>query len=144
MFLGQYTHTVDPKGRIVLPSSFRESLLDGVVITKGFEKCLFIFPLSEWPMIEEKIKSQSTLKSEFRKLARFFFGGAEKQIPTKKQGRVLIPAYLRDYAELNKDIVILGVSDRIEVWDKDKWTEYEKEGEATYAEAAERLADFGL
>ncbi len=143
MFLGQYTHTLDSKGRIVLPSNFRDSLIDGVVITKGFENCLFIFPISEWPAIEEKINNQSTLKVEFRKLARFFFGGAERQIPTK-QGRILIPLYLRQYADLDKEVVILGVSNRIEVWDKEKWIKYEKEGEATYAEAAERLADLGL
>ncbi len=143
MFLGQYIHTVDPKGRVVLPSDFREPLLDGVVITKGFEECLFIFPLSEWPTIEEKIKAQATLKKEFRKLARFFFGGAAQQMPTK-QGKILIPTYLREYAELKKEVIILGVSNRIEVWDKEKWLKYEKEGEATYAEAAERLADIGM
>lgn len=138
MFYGEYQHTIDEKGRLILPSRFREALADGLMIVKGLEGCLFVFPKSEWLRLEDKISALSLTKRDARKFARFFFSGATEEV-SDKQGRVLVPEHLREYADLKKDIVITGVSNRLEVWAKEKWQSYSKEAAGSYEDIAEDL-----
>lgn len=143
MFLGEFQHTLDGKGRLILPSKFRDALADGLVITKGMEGCLFIFPKSEWPQLEDKVRSLPLTKKDARKFSRFFFAGATEEA-LSKQGRVLIPENLRKYAGLEKDIVVIGVSNRLEIWDKERWAAYSKEAGESYENVAEELTDLGI
>ncbi|HDP69382.1 MAG TPA: transcriptional regulator MraZ [Actinobacteria bacterium] len=138
MFLGEFCHFLDEKGRLILPSKFRDALADGVVITVGMEKCLFVIPKTEWPRWEDKIRSLPLAKKDARKFSRFFFAGASEEDITR-QGRILIPGNLREYANLNKEVVIVGVSDRLEIWSKENWEAYQKEAESSYSDIAEEL-----
>ncbi len=143
MFLGEFQHTIDDKNRLTLPAKFRESFADGLIMTKGFENCLFVFSKAEWPRIEDKIRSLALLKKDARKLSRFFFGGANEDVPDKN-GRVVVPGHLKAFAELDKEIVIVGVSNRLEIWSKANWQRYVAEAGESYEETAEELADLGL
>ncbi len=143
MFLGEFQHTVDDKNRLILPAKFRKLLADGLIVTKGFENCLFVFSKAEWSGIEEKISSMQLLKKDARQVSRFFFGGASEEVPDKN-GRVVIPGHLREYADLRKDVVIVGVSNRLELWSKSNWQKYVAEAEKSYEDTAEELADIGL
>jgi MraZ protein len=107
------------------------------------EKCLFVFSRSEWPHLQGKVQALPFAKKDARQFSRFFFGGATEE-ELDKQGRVLIPEHLRQYAELDRDVVIVGVSNRLEVWDKEKWETYVKEAESSYVDTAEELTDLGL
>ncbi|MGD2278596.1 MAG: division/cell wall cluster transcriptional repressor MraZ [Candidatus Omnitrophota bacterium] len=144
MFYGEYSHTLDKKGRIIIPSKFREVIqemcIEKMYITRGLDECLFMFSESEWKAQEGKFKSLSFTKREARKFNRLFFSGAVEAVPDK-QWRVLLPDYLRSYAKLNRQIVIVGVSNRIEIWDKSKWEEFYKSSKQNYEEIAERLMD---
>ena len=115
---GEYGCVLDVKGRITFPAKLRESLGETFMVTKGLDGCLFVYPMDEWSVLEDKIKNLPMSKS--RNLQRFFFAGAVDVTPDK-QGRVLIPANLRTYADLGKDIVVAGASVRAEIWDKEKW-----------------------
>lgn len=143
MFLGEYQHLVDQKGRVILPAKFREELADGLVVTKGLEECLFVYTLSEWAKQEAKINEMSLMNQSGRAFKRTFFSGASKATPDK-QGRFVVPQNLRDFASLNKDIVIIGTGDYVEIWDKDKWAKYSAEAEAAYSEIAEKLSGLGI
>jgi len=143
VFLGEFQHAVDDKNRLILPAKFREAFADGLIFTKGFENCLFVFSRAEWPRIEEKIRSLQLLKKDSRKLSRFFFGGASEEV-LDKSGRVVIPANLKAFAELEKDVVIVGVSNRLEIWSKANWERYVAEAGRSYEDTAEELADIGL
>ena len=143
MFLGEFQHTIDDKNRLTLPAKFRESFADGLLMTKGFENCLFVFSKVEWPRIEERIRSLQLLRKDARKLSRFFFGGASEDVPDKN-GRIVIPAHLKAFAGLEKDAVVVGVSNRLEIWSKANWEGYAAEAGRSYEEAAEDLADLGL
>jgi MraZ protein len=123
LFLGEFQHSLDAKGRLTLPAKFRDALADGLVVTKGMENCLFVFSRSEWPSLQDKVQSLPMIKKDARKFTRFFFGGAMEE-ELDKQGRVLIPENLRQYAELNREVVIIGVSNRLEVWNKENWEAY--------------------
>jgi len=114
-----------------------------LIITKGFENCLFVFTKAEWPRIEEKIRSFQLLKKDARKLSRFFFGGASEEV-LDKNGRVVVPGHLRDYGQLKKDVVLVGVSNRVEIWSKSNWQGYVEEAGQSYEDTAEELADLGL
>lgn len=120
MLIGEYAHTLDPKGRIIFPAKLRDDLGEHFVIAKGLDGCLCVYPMQEWQRLEEAIKQLPTSKS--RTLQRFFFSGASDAC-SDKQGRVLVPANLREYASLDKDIMIIGASVRVELWDKQKWDE---------------------
>lgn len=140
MFMGEYNHTIDTKGRLIIPSKFREQLGDEFVITKGLDGCLFIYDNTEWAAFEENLKSLPPNKNS-RQLVRFFAAGAAA-VEVDKQGRILIPSNLREFAELEKDVVLAGVASRIEVWNKERW-----EGETAYDnmdDIAEQMADLGL
>lgn len=120
MFYGEYQHTLDQKGRIIIPSKFREELGDSFIITKGLDGCLFVYPTLEWSNIVEKLKALPFTDKDVRAFTRFFFSGAS-ECELDKQGRILIPSNLRDYANLDKDLCIIGVSTKVEIWDRKKW-----------------------
>ncbi len=141
MFMGEYNHTIDAKGRLIIPSRFREQLGSEFVVTKGLDGCLFVYPNEEWARIEEKLKSVPLTAKDARRFSRFFFAGAAS-CELDRQGRILLPQGLREYAGLQKDIVLAGVLSRIEIWDRDRWQNVN-----TYEdmdEAAEYMAELGL
>jgi MraZ protein len=123
MFMGEYNHTIDAKGRLIIPAKFRELLGEEFVLTRGLDGCLWIYPMDEWEAFEEKLKALPlTVNKNARAFARFFVTGATNG-ELDKQGRVLIPATLREFAGLDKDVILAGNLSRIEVWSKEKWTE---------------------
>lgn len=141
MFMGEYSHNIDAKNRLIMPAKFREQLGDKFVATKGLDGCLFVYPISEWETIESKFREIPLTTKDARKFSRFFFAGAA-ECEIDKQGRVLIPGVLKEYAGLEKDVVLVGVLNRIEIWAKDKWLE-----DNTYDdmdEIAEHMAELGL
>ena len=143
MFMGEYLHTIDNKGRLIFPAKFREELGELFIATKGLDNCLFVYTRSEWAILEEKLKKLPLAKPEARAFLRFFFSGAA-ELECDKQGRVLLPTNLREHARLDKDVVVIGVSTRIEVWNKAAWDEYNQKVSPTVAEIAENLADLGI
>ncbi len=120
MFMGEYNHTIDAKGRLIVPSKFRESLGDEFVVTKGMDGCLFVYDNTEWSKFEEKLRSLPMIDKEARQFTRYFLAGAAS-VEVDKQGRILIPAVLREFAEITKDAVLVGVGSRIEIWSKERW-----------------------
>lgn len=143
MFMGEYKHNLDTKGRIIMPSKFRE-LLDGqFVITRGLDRCLFAYTEEEWSRIEEKLKTLPLTKKDARKFTRLFFSGAAF-VEIDKQGRINIPQNLREYAGLTKDCTVIGVSSRIEIWDSAAWEDFYTESEDNFEDIAEDLIDFDL
>ena len=141
MFMGEYNHTVDTKGRLIVPSKFREQLGDEFVVTKGLDGCLFVYPKTEWENIEEKFRSVPLTTKDARKFARFFFAGAAS-CEVDRQGRILLPAVLREYAGIDKEVVSVGVFNRVEIWDKDKWQASNSYDDMD--EVAEHMAELGL
>ena len=120
MFMGEYTHSVDAKGRLIIPSKFRETLGDEFVVTKGLDHCLFAYTLKDWEVLAEKLKSLPLTNPNARKFNRFFMGGANT-CEVDKQGRILLSASLRSFAKLEKEVVLVGVGGRVEIWNKDAW-----------------------
>lgn len=120
MFMGQYNHTIDTKGRLIVPSKFRERLGDEFVVSKGMDGCLFVYANEDWTTFEQKLTSLPLINKEARKFARFFLAGAS-QAEVDKQGRILIASNLREFAGLDKDVVLVGVGSRIEIWSLEKW-----------------------
>jgi len=120
MFMGEYNHTVDAKGRLIVPSKFREQLGDEFVVTKGLDGCLFVYENTEWKILEEKLKKLPLTNANARKINRFFLAGAAL-CEVDKQGRILLPAVLREFAGIGKDAVMVGVGNRIEIWSKESW-----------------------
>ena len=119
MFMGEYNHTIDAKGRLIIPSKFREALGSEFVLTKGLDGCLFVFPMKEWEAFEEKLRSLPLIDKNARKFSRFFLAGAS----TCELGRILVPGTLREFAQMDKEVVLTGMLDRIEVWSKEQWLE---------------------
>ena len=120
MFMSEYNHTVDTKGRLIVPSKFREQLGEEFVVTKGMDGCLFVYANEDWSAFEQKLTSLPLINKEARKFARFFLAGAA-QVEVDKQGRILLPANLREFAGLEKDVVLVGVGSRIEIWSRENW-----------------------
>ena len=143
MFMGEYNNKLDAKGRMIVPSKFRGELSDQFVITRGLDKCLFGYTQDEWSRIEESMKSLSLTKRDARKFMRLFFSGATV-VEVDKQGRINIPRNLRTYAGLEKDCTIIGVSNRIEIWETAEWTDFYTESEENFEDIAEDLIDFDL
>jgi MraZ protein len=143
MFMGEYRHSIDNKGRMIVPSKFRDGLGEMFIITRGLDQCLFGYPLSEWALIEEKLKGLPLTKKDARAFTRFFFSGATES-ELDKQGRINIPAPLLTYAKLEKECVILGVSNRIEIWSKPIWEDYFTQSEESFAEIAENMIGFDI
>lgn len=143
MFLGEYNHSIDAKGRLIVPAKFREELGNDFIVTKGLDGCLYIYPNKEWEEFESKLSSLPMGKSDIRKMVRFFLSSAA-QAEVDKQGRILIPASHRTYAGIEKDVLFAGVGKKIEIWSKEKW-----EATATFDyedmdEVAERMSDLGI
>ena len=141
MFMGEYNHTIDTKGRLIVPSKFREQLGNTFVITKGLDGCLFVYSNEEWKTIEESFRNKPLTSKDARKFTRFFFAGA-CDCEVDKQGRILIPSNLREYAGIEKDVDSVGVLNRVEIWSKEKWLDngdYED-----MDEIAEHMAELGL
>lgn len=143
MFIGEYHHTLDTKGRLIIPVKFRSSLGDICIATRGLDHCLFLFPFSEWCSLEQKLGNLPLTKAEARAFSRFFFSGAT-ECEFDAQGRILIPPSLRDYASISREVVIIGVSSRIEIWAKELWLEYFEKAEKTYEEIAEKMGEGGI
>jgi MraZ protein len=122
MFMGEYNHTIDAKGRLIIPAKFRELLGEEFVLTRGLDGCIWIYPMDEWTAFEEKLKALPLTVKNARAFARFFVAGAAYG-ELDKQGRVLVPGSLREFAHLDKDVVLAGNLSRIEVWSKEKWNE---------------------
>ncbi len=120
MFMSEYSHTIDPKGRLIVPSKFREQLGDVFVVTKGMDGCLFVYANEDWAAFEEKLTGLPLINKEARQFARFFMAGAA-MVEVDKQGRILLPANLRAFAGLDKDVVLVGVGSRIEIWSRENW-----------------------
>ncbi|RLL45229.1 transcriptional regulator MraZ [Oceanobacillus piezotolerans] len=143
MFMGEFNHNIDTKGRMIVPSKFREELGESFVVTRGLDKCLFAYPMEEWKVLEGKMKKLPLTKKDARAFTRFFFSGAV-ECEVDKQGRINIPQALRTYANLEKECVVIGVSDRIEIWANESWQTYVDESEESFAEIAENLMDFDI
>ena len=143
MFIGEYQHTIDNKGRVIMPSKFREDLGQSFIMTKGLDNCLFVYPMYEWSVLEEKLKSLPLTNRDARAFVRFFFAGAS-ECTLDKQGRVLIPGNLREHARLLKDAVVIGVSTRIEIWSKEEWDTYNDDDSLSYDKIAEKMAELGI
>ncbi|MDE5781875.1 MAG: division/cell wall cluster transcriptional repressor MraZ [Lachnospiraceae bacterium] len=120
MFMGEYNHTIDTKGRLIVPAKFRESLGDEFVVTRGLDECLFVFPNEGWKVFEEKLSNLPVANKNARRFARFFLSGAAA-VELDKQGRINIPNNLREYGGLEKEVVLIGVANRVEIWSKDRW-----------------------
>ncbi|MEW5953388.1 MAG: division/cell wall cluster transcriptional repressor MraZ [Bacillota bacterium] len=143
MFMGEHQHTIDAKGRLHIPARFREGLGDKFVVTKGLDSCLFVYPPGEWANIEQKMRSLPFTRADARAFTRFFFAGAA-ECEIDKQGRILIPANLREYAKLNRDAVVIGVSSRVEIWAGEEWVKYNAESAGSVEEIAEKIVDLDL
>lgn len=143
MLIGEYRHTLDSKGRVIIPAKFRQELGERFVITKGLDGCLFIYPLGEWERVESKLRQLPINKKDARTFERFFFSGAV-ECEIDSQGRVLIPQNLREYAGIIEDVIIIGVSSRLEIWSKSNWENYNDVSKFTYEDIAEKLEDIDL
>ena len=141
-FVGEFEHSIDDKGRLSVPARFRPALEDGLVITRGLDRCLVIWDSESWRAMAERIRSLNTWQAEARRMQRHFFSGAVPAQPDKL-GRVVIPQYLRAYAQLETDVVVVGLADRIEVWSRTEWQRERGEAERDSAELAEHLARGG-
>ena len=141
MFMGEYSHTIDPKGRLIIPSRFRDELGDEFVLTKGLDGCLSIYPRNEWEAFEQKLSQLPLTNKNARTFTRFFVAGASL-CELDKQGRILVPATLREYAGLEKDVVLTGNINRIEIWSKQKWSENSSYDDMDAI--AEGLQDMGI
>lgn len=143
MLIGEYEHSLDVKGRLIMPSKLREDIGDKFIITKGLDSCLFGFSQTEWNIFEEKLKTLPLTNKNARDFVRFFLSGAV-ECEVDKQGRFLIPSNLREYAVLEKDAVVIGVGTRIEIWDKTKWKAYNSAENISADQIAENMANLGL
>ncbi len=142
MFYGEYKHNIDNKGRLVLPSKIREACKDNEIenffLTRGLDKCIFMFAESEWRAQESKFKGMSFTQKQSRIFNRMFFSGAIDVCPDK-QGRFIIPQYLKEYASINRETMIIGVSNRIEIWDKKMWNDFYQDSDSSFEQIAENL-----
>ena len=143
MFIGEYNHTLDPKNRVIMPSKFREKLGDSFVMTKGLDNCLFIYSSQDWSIVEDKLKSLPMTNKDARAFVRFFFAGA-CECDLDKQGRMVIPNYLKEHANIDKELVIIGVSTRIEIWSKEEWNKFNNDANISYEDVAEKMSQHGI
>lgn len=143
MFLGEFSHALDEKGRLTIPAKFREELAGGLVITRGIDRCLSVYPRQVWDSLAEQITKLPLTQRSARDFGRLMFSGAADFIPDR-QGRVLIPQGLRDYAELDSDAIIIGLYDRLEIWKPDNWTNVKANVEADPESIAEQLQELGI
>ena len=143
MFIGEYEHSVDAKGRVIMPVKLREDIGEKFIITKGLDGCLFAYSITEWTNFEEKLKTLPLTNKNARDFVRFFLSGAV-ECEIDKQGRFLIPGNLREYAILEKEIIIIGVGTRIEIWNKEEWKKYSSDENISADEIAENMTMLGI
>lgn len=143
MFLGEYTHSIDVKGRVAVPAKFRDKLTAGAIITRGLDQCLFIFTATEWEALAQKLIALPLAQANSRAFVRLMMAGAAN-VDIDAQGRVLVPEYLRNYAHLKKEAVLTGLYNRIEVWDRESWERYKQRTEGASDEIAEKLGELGI
>ena len=143
MLMGEYSHTIDTKGRLIVPAKFREALGDEFVVTKGLDNCLFVYPNDEWKKFEEKLLALPLVNKDARKTTRFFLAGAAT-VEVDKQGRILLPSVLREFAGLEKDVVLVGVANRIEIWSKARWDASTESYDDNMDEVVQNMADLGF
>lgn len=143
MFIGEYSLSIDEKGRLALPKKFRKEMQKGAVVTRGIDSCLFVYPESEWNKLADKISALPLSQKNTRAFARLMLAGA-MDVRLDKQGRIIVPDYLRKYAGTNKKVVVAGLLDRLEIWDEAAWEKYKKETEKQSEDISEQLGELGL
>lgn len=143
MFLGEYEHTIDGKGRLTIPARFRAELAQGMVVTRGLDGCLLIYPLPEWEKLAAKVNGLPLTKKDARTFTRLIYSGATLCQPDR-QGRILLPQYLREYANIDSQGVIIGLFSRLEIWNPQRWQEVRRKVEEEGDAIAEQLADLGI
>ncbi len=143
MLIGEYEHSLDTKGRLIMPSKLREDMGEKFIVTKGLDGCLFGFSKNEWQNFEEKLKTLPLTNKNARDFVRFFLSGAT-ECEIDKQGRFLIASNLREYASFEKDVVIIGVGTRLEIWNREKWKEYNNSENISADEIAENMTMLGI
>lgn len=142
-FIGEYSHTLDDKGRVAMPAKFRASLIKGAVVTRGLDNCLFVYTRPEWQKLALKLSALPISQANSRAFARLMLAGA-MDVEIDKQGRAMLPEYLRQFAGLKKDVVIAGLYSRLEIWDTEKWNAYKNQTEAESGSIAERMGELGV
>ena len=143
MFIGEYNHSVDAKGRMAIPAKFRKKLKGGAVVTKGLDNCLVVYPKQEWDELAKKLAALPISKANTRAFSRLMLAGA-MDVDVDTQGRIMIPEYLRTYAGMSKKVVVAGLFNRMEVWDDKKWQTYRQSMEASSNAIAEQLGELGV
>ncbi|MEW6407909.1 MAG: division/cell wall cluster transcriptional repressor MraZ [Patescibacteria group bacterium] len=143
MFLGEYTHTIDSKGRLAIPAKFRKALSSGAVLTRGLDNCLFLYPKSEWDKLAERLSKLPISQANTRAFARLMLAGAW-EVEFDKQGRIFLPGYLRIFANIKKKAVVTGLFNRLEIWDDGSWKTYREGTEKSSSDIAEALGELGV
>ncbi len=143
MFIGEYQHNLDSKGRMAVPAKFRSGLLGGAIVTRGLDRCLFVFSKSEWEALAKKITALPLAQANSRAFTRLMLAGA-MDVEIDAQGRILLPDYLRKYAGLSKQVIVAGLMSRIEIWDEETWKQYKARTESASDEIAEKLGELGI
>lgn len=143
MFIGEYQHNIDDKGRMAVPTKFRKDLSKGAVVTRGLDHCLFVYPATAWKKLAEKLASLPISQGKSRAFARLMLAGA-MDVQLDRQGRIVLPEYLRQYATMKKKVVVAGLYDRLELWDETAWLQYKAVTEKDSNEIAEALGELGV
>ncbi len=143
MFIGEYQHSIDAKGRIAVPAKFRSAYNGGAIVTRGLDHCLFLFTKKDWELLAQKLVALPLAQASSRAFARLMLAGA-MDVEVDAQGRVLLPDYLRTYATLGKQAVVAGLYNRVEIWDAEAWKQYKVKTESSSEEIAEQLGDLGI
>jgi MraZ protein len=143
MFIGEFNHNIDEKGRLAIPAKFRGDLAKGAVVTRGLDNCLFVYSIEEWQKLANKLSNLPISQAKARAFARLMLAGAMDVVPDK-QGRINVPEYLRKYAGIKKAVVVAGLYNRLEIWDASLWDEYSKDTEQSSTEISEKLAELGV
>jgi len=143
MFIGEYKHNIDGKGRLAVPAKFRNKLKDGAVVTRGLDNCLFLYPKEQWDQIAKKLAELPISQAKARAFSRLMLAGA-MDVELDSQGRITLPEYLRNYATLSKKAVVAGLYDRLEIWNEEAWDSYKKGAEEESTEIAEAMSGLGV
>ncbi len=143
MLIGEYQHNIDAKGRLIMPAKFRPDLGQQFIVTRGLDGCLFGFPQESWNNLQEKLKQLPLAKKDARKFTRFFYSAAT-EVEIDKQGRINLPNNLLEFAKIDKECRVIGVSDRIEIWSSELWNDFALDAEENFEEIAEEMIDFGF